>query len=60
METLQKQDLVQLEGGGLDDSTICGFAAGLTFAAFFFGGPVLGLYATSKAIGVCAIALAVE
>lgn len=60
MNTLQKEDLVQLEGGGIDDATICGFVSGLTFAAFFFGGPILGLYATSKAIGTCAIALAVD
>ena len=60
MVKLQKKDLVLLEGGGIDDSTICGFGAGLTFAAFFFGGPILGLYTASKAIGACAIALAFE
>ncbi len=60
MESLKKENLVQLEGGWFDDGSICGFATGLTFAAFFFGGPILGIYAASKAIGVCAIALAVD
>jgi hypothetical protein len=60
VETMRRDEMDQLEGGGMDDATICGFAAGLTFAAFFFGGPVLGLYTTSKAIGACAIALALH
>ena len=60
MEALKKKDLVQLEGGGLDDATICGIATGLTFAAFFFGGPILGIYTLSKAFGTCAVALAVD
>ncbi len=56
MESLQKEDLVRLEGGGA--ATVCGVAAGLTFASFFFS-PLFGLYLTSKALGVCAIAVAV-
>jgi len=60
MEAMQKEEMVALEGGGPDDATICGLGAGLTFAAFFFGGPILGLYTISKAIGACTIALAVE
>lgn len=60
MDTLTKDEMLQLVGGVQDDATICGLAAGLTFAAFFFGGPILGIYTTSKAIGACAIALAVD
>lgn len=60
MEALTREKMVQLEGGGIDGATICGFGAGLTFAAYFFGGPILGIYVTSKAIGACAIALAVD
>ena len=56
METLEKQDLVQLEGGG--PGTVCGIAAGVTFAAYFFS-PLFGIYLTSKAVGACAIAIAV-
>ncbi len=60
MEVLQKEEMARLEGGGPDDATICGIGTGLTFAAFFFGGPIIGIYTASKAIGACAIALAVE
>lgn len=60
MESLDKQNLVQLEGGGIDDESICGVVTGLTFAAFVFGGPILGIYTASKAFGVCAIALSVD
>jgi hypothetical protein len=60
MVALEKQEMVRLEGGELDDLTICGIASGLTFTAFFFGGPILGIYTLSKAIGTCAIALAVD
>lgn len=56
METLQRKDLVQLEGGGPGD--VCGLAAGITFASYFFS-PLLGLYLTSKTVGICAIAFAV-
>jgi hypothetical protein len=56
MDTLQKKDLLQLEGGG--PAEVCGVAAGITFATYFFS-PLLGLYLTSKAVGVCAIAFAV-
>lgn len=57
MKTLQKQDLVQLEGGGV--GTACGIAAGFTFVGYFIN-PLLGLYLTSKAIGVCAIDAVVD
>ena len=60
MKVMEKEEMVQVEGGGIDDATICGFVTGLTFAAFLFGGPILGFYTTSKAIGTCAIALAVD
>jgi hypothetical protein len=52
METLQKKDMVQLEGGG--PGTICGISMGIAFGAYFFN-PLFGLYLTSKAIGACAI-----
>lgn len=60
MVAMQQVEMVQMAGGGPDDATICGIGAGLTFAAFFFGGPILGIYTISKAIGACAIALAVD
>ena len=61
MKTLRKNEMVQLEGGEIpDDATICGLATGATFAAFFFGGPIIGIYTLSKAIGACSIALAVR
>ncbi len=56
MEPLERKDLVQLEGGG--PGTVCGISSGLAFGAYFFS-PLLGLYLTSKAIGACAIAIAV-
>jgi hypothetical protein len=56
METLQQKELVQLEGGG--PGAVCGVAVGITFGAYFFS-PLLGIYLTSKAVGVCAIARAV-
>ena len=57
METLQKKDLVQLEGGGLP-GTACGFADGFLIGSYFIS-PLLALYLSSKAIGVCAIEAAV-
>jgi hypothetical protein len=57
MEFLQKEEMMQLEGGG--PGTACGISLGLTFGAFFFS-PLLGLYLTSKAVGVCAIAAALK
>ena len=60
MEIMRQEEMARITGGGIDDATICGFAGGLTFAAFFFGGPILGTYTLSKAIGACAIALAVD
>ncbi len=56
MNTLQKKDMVQLEGGG--PGTWCGFAVGFTVGSYFIN-PMLALYLSSKAIGVCAIEAAV-
>ena len=56
METLQQKELVQLEGGG--PGAVCGVAVGITFGSYFFS-PLLGIYLTSKAVGVCAIAYTV-
>ena len=58
MATLSKEEMVQFEGGGIPPYTVCGVAVGATVGAFFFN-PLLGLYLTSKAIGVCAIEAAV-
>jgi hypothetical protein len=52
VETIKKEELVQLEGGG--PGTWCGLTLGLTVGSYFIN-PVLGLYLSSKAIGVCAI-----
>ena len=57
METLQQADLVQLEGGGLLGK-YCGFAVGFMIGSYFIN-PLLGMYVTSKAVGVCAIEAAV-
>ena len=54
MNDLRKEEMVQLEGGGVSAYTVCGFAVGATVGAFFFN-PLLGLYLSSKAIGVCLI-----
>ena len=52
LEKLNKEDLTQLEGGG--PGTWCGLAVGFTVGSYFIN-PMLGLYLSSKAIGVCAI-----
>ena len=57
METLRKQDLVQMEGGGWP-GTACGIAVGFLIGSYFIN-PLLTLYMSSKAIGVCAIEAAV-
>ena len=54
MEALTKDEMARLEGGGIQPFTACGFAVGATVGAFIFS-PLLGLYLSSKAIGVCAI-----
>jgi hypothetical protein len=51
---MRQNEMVHLEGGGLPPYTVCGIAVGATFGAFFFN-PLLGLYLSSKAIGICAI-----
>ena len=57
MESLKKEELVQLEGGGWP-GTSCGVAVGITLGLGVFY-PLLGLYLLSKAVGVCAIEAAV-
>ena len=52
MEAMNREELKQLKGGG--PSTWCGMAVGLTVGSYFIN-PMLGLYLSSKAIGVCAI-----
>jgi hypothetical protein len=59
MRTMQKDEMVHLEGGGIAPFTACGIAVGATFGSFFFN-PLLGLYLSSKAIGVCAIEAALQ
>lgn len=56
MQTMRKEDLVQLNGGG--PGVACGIAMGITVGTTIFN-PLLGLYLLSKAIGVCAIEAAV-
>ena len=58
MDTMRKDDLVRLEGGGLP-GTACGFAIGFTIGSYFIN-PLLALYLSSKAIGVCAIEAAIS
>ena len=54
MEVLRREEMVQLEGGGIPPFTACGFAVGATVGVSIFS-PLLGLYLVSKAIGVCSI-----
>ncbi|MDH5804311.1 MAG: hypothetical protein OEZ54_03930 [Gemmatimonadota bacterium] len=54
---MDNHQMARIEGG--EAYTACGFAVGATAASFLFS-PLLGLYLTSKAIGVCAIELALN
>ena len=57
MNTLHRKDLEKLEGGG-ELGTYCGIAVGFVIGSYFIS-PLLALYLSSKAIGVCAIEAAV-
>ena len=57
METLGKDEMVKLEGGG-EVGTACGAAAAFNLIMFAVS-PLFALYLASKTIGVCAIEAAV-
>ena len=49
MHTLNVEQMDVITGGGF----WCGFAMGVTVGGAIFGGPLLGGYLLSNAIGVC-------